>query len=591
MSSAELEKLASQIESNPDHAAEQLRKRLAGDPLNSEAYRLLARALEGVEKASNPRGELRTVVRGADPLLERAASAMAGGDLETAEIILRRRLLERPADPYALQLMASLAHALDFDQESESLLRLALEIAPDFLPARFALVSVFDRQNRHADVLTLMDEVLAIDPGNEPASTIRAAALGRAGRFDECLALYEQLIGRNESDPRLWSSYGLMLKTVGRSEDGRRAMRQAVEIAPRMGETWWNLSNLKTEQLSADDAARMAAALERDDVTDDDKLHLHFALGKALEDAGDPERAFAHYAEGNRIRRQRLRHDPEAVTQEVTESRRFFSREFFEGRASRGSSARDAIFIVGKPRSGSTLVEQILASHPDVEGTTELPDMARIAKRLGRRHGDYFGTISGLAPERLRELGDEYLDRTREHRIEGRPMFIDKMPNNWVHVPLIHLILPHAEIIDVRRHPLACGFSNFKQHFVRGQAFSYDLDWMGRYYADYVRMMAHIDQVLPGRVHRVIHEQLVDDSETEIRRMLDYLELPFDPACLRFYETDRAVRTPSSEQVRRPISREGIDTWRAFEPWLGPLKEALGPVLGAYPDVPDFPSE
>jgi len=225
-----------------------------------------------------------------------------------------------------------------------------------------------------------------------------------------------------------------------------------------------------------------------------------------------------------------------------------------------------------------------------VEGTTELPDIGAIAKRLGRRHGDYFGKLSGLSADECRELGEEYLERTRAHRVEGRARFIDKMPNNWVHVPLIHMILPNAKIVDARRHPLACCFSNFKQHFARGQAFSYDLGWMGRYYADYVRMMAHVDDVLPGSAHRLIHEKLVDDTEAEIRSLLEYLDLPFDEACLRFYENRRAVRTPSSQQVRRPISREGMESWRAFEPWLGPLKEALGPVLDAYPEVPDFPN-
>ena len=576
------------IDREPHHAVRQLREFLAGDPLNASGYRLLARALERVERNDNPEGQLRTFVRSVDPVLDRASSALNGNDLETAEIILRRRLLERPADPNALHLMAGLAHALDFDLESENLLRLAIEIAPTFLPAYFALASAYDRQNRHIEVLGLMDKVLEIEPNQELANHIKAAALGRAGRFDESLSLYEQLIARSGNEPRLWLSYGLMLKTVGKSEAGRRAMRSAVRVEPRLGEAWWQLSNLKTERLTEDDVRSMDASLERKDLSEEDKLHLHFALGKALEDAGNAERAFTHYAEGNRLRRRQLCHNPDEVTREFAANELFFSRDFFDRRAGQGCNARDPIFIVGMPRSGSTLVEQILASHPAVEGTTELPDVGQIAKRLGRRYGDYFGTLSELGAERLRELGQEYLDHTRAHRVEGRPMFIDKMPNNWVHVPLIQLILPNAKIIDARRHPLACGFSNFKQHFARGQAFSYDLEWMGRYYADYVRMMAHVDEVLPGRVHRVIHERLIDETEAEVRRMLDYLGPPFDPACLRFYETNRAVRTPSSEQVRRPISREGVNAWRAFEPWLGPLKDALGPVLDAYPEAPPF---
>ena len=579
------------ISSNqPEQAAESLRKLLRGDPLNAAAYRLLAKILSEIDRRANISGELKTVVRSADPLLDRAAAALNKNDLETAEIILRRRLLERPADSQALHLMASLAHALDFDAEAEDLFNLAIETSPSSLPARFAFAAVLDRQNRNLEVVALMNEVLAMEPFHPLAKAIKASALGRAGQFDECLSLYEDLLKQMPDEPSIRLSYGLMLTTMGRSEEGRRAMRATVEQHPQSGEAWWNLSNLKTERLGPADIATMTAALASGQVTHSDRLHLHFALGKAFEDAGDAEHAFAHYAEANAIRRQELSHNPDDVTREVTANRRFFTSAFFKQRAGQGCRAADPIFIVGMPRSGSTLIEQILASHPDVEGTTELPDIGAIAKRLGRRHGDYFGKLSGLSADECRELGEEYLERTRAHRVEGRARFIDKMPNNWVHVPLIHMILPNAKIVDARRHPLACCFSNFKQHFARGQAFSYDLGWMGRYYADYVRMMAHVDDVLPGSVHRLIHEKLVDDTEAEIRSLLEYLDLPFDEACLRFYENRRAVRTPSSQQVRRPISREGMESWRAFEPWLGPLKEALGPVLDAYPEVPDFPN-
>jgi hypothetical protein len=243
------------------------------------------------------------------------------------------------------------------------------------------------------------------------------------------------------------------------------------------------------------------------------------------------------------------------------------------------------------PRAGSTLIEQILASHPEVEGTMELPDIPAIAKTLGKRgakdeRSAYPECLASLAPDELRALGESYLETTRVQRKTDRPFFIDKMPNNWAHAGLIRVILPEAKIVDARRHPLACGFSNFKQHFARGQGFTYDLAELGTYYRDYVTLMAHFDAVQPGAIHRVIHEALVDDPETEVRRLLAYLGLPFDPACLAFHENDRAVRTASSEQVRRPLNREGFDQWRPFEPWLGPLTDALGPVLEAYPDTP-----
>jgi tetratricopeptide (TPR) repeat protein len=503
---------------------------------------------------------------------------------------LRRRLLERPDNPIALHLMAQLAIALDFETEAEELFRLVIQLAPEFTPARLALANVLNKRSRALEAVEAIDSILVREPGNSVAKSVKANLLGRVGRFDDSLKLYEELL-ETIQDPKLWSSYGHVLKTVGRSDEGYRAMRQAIAISPNNGEAWWTLSNLKTLRFDAGDVAAMTAALESGSASRDDRFHLHFALGKAYEDAGDFAEAFAHYDKGNAIRAQLRTYAAATISEEVSDAIRFFTRQFFEKREGQGSSARDPIFILGMPRAGSTLIEQILASHPLVEGTMELPDISMIAKKLGRPGPEYLPTIGGLDPESLRALGDEYLQQTQVQRLTDRPYFIDKMPNNWLHVPLIHLILPKAKIIDARRHPLACGFSNFKQLYVDGHAFSYDLRMIGSFYSEYVRLMAHVDRVLPGRVHRVIHEQLVEDTEAEIRRMLDYLGLPFDPACLRFWETERAVRTPSSEQVRRPISREGIDAWRAFEPWLGPLKEALGPVLDAYPDAPAYPTQ
>jgi len=578
------------MQSDPAAAAAQLREFVDRHPLSADAYRLLASADRVVAASQVSTGVVQSsVVSGAQMRLQHATRALDADDLEPAEIILRQRLHQAPGDVEALRLMATLATRLDYHAEAEKLLRLALELAPDYLPARFDLASTFDRRNRPLEAVALMDEALTIDPHNQFAQAIKATALGRAGRYDESLALYERLLERAENEPKIWTSYGLMLKTVGRSEQGRQAMRRAVAIEPATGEAWWELANLKTERFGSADIATMSAVLQGGDASEHDNLHIHFALGKAFEDAADPERAFAHYADGNRLRQNMLSHDPDEVSAEVKASQRFFSRDFFERRADQGSPARDPIFIVGMPRSGSTLVEQILASHSQIEGTTELPDIGFIARRIGRRQGAYFSKLAKLTPAELRALGETYLANTRAHRVEGRPLFIDKMPNNWVHVPLIHLILPNAKIIDARRHPMACGFSNFKQHFARGQAFSYDLTWMGRYYADYVRMMAHVDRVLPGRVHRVIHEDLVANTEEEIRRLIDYLGLPFEDSVLRFYENERAVRTPSSEQVRQPVNPRGLDQWRPFEPWLEPLKRALGDVLDHYPAAPGTP--
>ncbi len=328
----------------------------------------------------------------------------------------------------------------------------------------------------------------------------------------------------------------------------------------------------------------MEAALESSDTTLDDRFHLHFALGKALEDRKDAARSFMHYDEGNRLRRSTLDYEASETTRQVDKSIERFTPSLFAIRAGQGCPSSDPIFVIGMPRAGSTLIEQILSSHSLVEGTMELPDIPMLSARLGNRKGG----LDTVDASELRAIGEEYLERTRIQRKTDKPFFIDKMPNNWAHIGLIHLILPNARIVDARRHPLGCCFSNFKQHFARGQSFSYGLDDMGRYYADYVRFLAHIDTVLPGHVHRVIYERMVDDSETEIRTLLAALGLPFEEPCLRFYENDRAVRTASSEQVRRPIYREGTEQWQMFDPWLDALKAALGEVLTSYPEIPDF---
>ena len=388
-------------------------------------------------------------------------------------------------------------------------------------------------------------------------------------------------------------SYGHALKTAGHTARAIDAYRRALSLQPGFGEVWWSLANLKTFRFSDDDMAVMRAQRARTDLPDEDRLHLDFALGKALEDAGDYAASFAHYRDGNALRSAQLGYRADDTRARVQRLRGAHTAAFFAQRVGLGCDAPDPIFIVGMPRAGSTLLEQILSSHSAVEGTMELPDITSITRELreqarARGADTYHDLLATLDGDALRALGERYLETTRIHRKSGRPFFIDKMPNNFAHTGLIHLMLPNAKIIDARRHPLACCFSGFKQHFARGQGFSYGLEDIGRYYHDYVALMAHYDDVLPGRVHRVIYEQLVDDTEAEVRRLLAYCGLPFEDGCLRFFENARPVRTASSEQVRQPIYREGVDHWRHYEPWLEPLKVALGPVLGAYPAVPDF---
>jgi tetratricopeptide (TPR) repeat protein len=522
-----------------------------------------------------------------DPALVRAAQALLANDLASAERILRPHLHADPFDVAAIRMLAEVAGRIGRYADAEKLLRRALDLAPDFTAARVNLATALYRQNRAGEALEALDTLLDQEPDNAGGQNLKAAALSRVGAYEEAAALYGDVLAKHPDQPKVWMSYGHVLKTVGRTGDGVAAYRSALRLAPTLGEVWWSLANLKTVKLGPEDVAAMLAALEAPDLSAQDRLHLHFALGKALEDAGDAEGSFGHYAEGNRIRHAQVGYDPDETSRHVARAEALFTPDFFAARAGQGCPAADPIFVLGMPRSGSTLVEQILASHPLVEGTMELPDIPLLARRAaGKDEGKRAGWIAGLSADELRALGEEYLERTRIQRREGRPFFIDKMPNNWVHVGLIHLILPNAKIVDARRHPLDCCFSNFKQHYARGQGFSYSLVDMGLYYADYVRLMAHFDRVLPGRVHRVLHERLLDDPEGEVRAMLAYLQLDFDPACLAFHENRRAVRTASSEQVRRPLNREGQGQWRAFEQWLGPLKDALGPVLGSYPEAP-----
>ncbi len=519
-----------------------------------------------------------------DPALMQAALALAENRLPDAEAGLRAALKADPFNVAAIRMMAELAGRIGRLADAERLLRRALELAPEFTAARANLATVLHRMNRPEEAIAELDRLMLSDPDNSGHANLKAAASGRIGEYDEALRLYEAVLAKHPRHAKVWMSYGHVLKTVGRQADCVAAYRTALQHAPGLGEVWWSLANLKTVQFSDDDLAAMRAELARADLADDDRFHLDFALGKALEDRRETAAAFAHYAAGNRLRRSLIAYDAGETSASVDRMIAVLTPAFLQSRAGMGSDAPDPIFVLGMPRAGSTLIEQILASHSLVEGTMELPDLPVLARGTAKgQDATYPESLAELGAETLRDLGNRYIERTRIQRKTDKPFFIDKLPNNWLHTGFIHLILPSAIIIDARRHPLACGFSNFKQHFARGQGFSYDLADMGRYYADYARLMAHVDAVLPGRVHRVFHEALLDDSEGEIRRLLAACGLPFEDACLRFWESGRAVRTASSEQVRRPINRDGAETWQPFAPWLEPLRLALGDVLADYP--------
>lgn len=526
-----------------------------------------------------------------DPRLLQAGAALCDGRLPVAETLLREYLKSLPTDVAAIRMLAEVAGRLGRYPDAEKLLARCLELAPGFDPARHNHALVLHRMNRSAEARIEIEQLLARQPSHPGHNNLHAAILSKLGEYDGALAAYERVLRQYRAYPKVWLSYGHALKTCGRLDEAIAAYRESIRLAPALGEAWWSLANLKTFRFMPDDVAQMQVESGRSGLGAEDRYHFHFALAKAHEDAGSYEDAFRHYADGNALRRSGIRYEAARFSDHVRRSHALFTRGFFASRTGHGTPEPDPIFIVGLPRAGSTLLEQILASHSLIEGTMELPDVIGIARELGgaaarAREPLYPDVLARLTARECRALGQRYLAQTRVQRKTGRFFFVDKMPNNFAHVGLIHLMLPNAKIIDARRHPVACCFSVFKQHFARGQNFSYSLDDIARYYRDYVGLMAHFDAVLPGRVHRVYYERMVEDTEAEVRRLLDYCGVPFEPACLRFHENERAVRTASSEQVRRPINRDGMDQWRHFEPWLGALREALGPVLETYPATP-----
>jgi len=526
-----------------------------------------------------------------DPRLLSAATALVENRIPDAEALLREHLKQAPTDVAAIRMLAEVAARLGRLEDAQHLLSRCLELAPSFHAARQNYALVLHRGNQPERALAEVEQLLAVEPNNLGHLNLKAAVLCRIGDYEPAIGIYGDLVARDPRHPSVWMSYGHALKTAGHTARAIEAYRRGVALQPSFGEIWWSLANLKTFRFSADDLAVMRRQLARADLGEDDRLHLEFAIGKAMEDEGEYESSFSHYAQGNAIRHAQLSYRADETSARVAHIRERYTSEFFAARAGCGHASGDPIFIVGLPRAGSTLIEQILSSHSMVEGTMELPEVTSITRSLREQAhavGDmpYHEALATLDANALHELGERYLEHTRIQRKTSAPLFIDKMPNNFMHIGLIHLMLPNAKIIDARRHPVACCFSGFKQHFARGQSFSYSLEDMGRYYRDYVALMAHFDRVLPGRIHRVIYEHMVDDTEGEVRRLLDHCGLPFEESCLRFFQNERPVRTASSEQVRRPIYREGVDHWRHYAPWLEPLEQALGPVLGCYPEPP-----
>src|ERR1700722_11346584 len=517
------------------------------------------------------------------PEIVPATGMFSDGELAPAEAIVRAYLLKHGNHVEAMRLLARIGLAHDVLDDADTLLEAVLTLAPDYRAARYDYAMALLRRHKHVQSIAELEKLLRLEPNNRTYKTTYATANVGLGDHERALALYQELIAdapRDREASELHLSVAHSFKALGRQQEAIEAYRPAAAVRPGYGDAYWSLANLKTYQFAADEIARMRAAEAEPATAAVDRYHLCFALGKALEDLGEFEQSFRYYERGNALKKSVSRYRPEPVERNTRLQEAICTREFFAARRGVGSPDPSPIFIVGLPRSGSTLLEQILASHSQVEGTMELADIPRLVLELQGREPDsenprYPAALQTLEPGDFLKFGEKYLSDTRVYRTD-KPRFIDKMPNNFRHLGLIHLILPNAKIIDARRSALACCFSNFKQLFAAGQEFTYGLEDIGRYYRTYVELMAHWDSVLPGKVLRIEHEDVVDDLEANVRRILGFCGLEFEPQCLEFYKTERSIRTASSEQVRRPIFKEGIDQWRNFEPWLGPLKEILG---------------
>ena len=573
------------LAADPAAAVKQVRQLLAAEPGKPALLRILGAGLRRMGKDKDAeKAELEAIAASTrSPGHREAARALAAGDNARANAIIKALIAADDSDVVALVMLGLQASgAKDYDA-ADTLLSKAVALAPADPSARMALAEHFQKSKRPARALEQLQQLRGDAARTPQALSIKAAIFKDLGRLDEEVEILRHLLETDNRPVTYQIRLGHALRTLGRAEESVAAYRAILAEHFWEGTAWWSLANLKTAQFSDEDIAAMKRGLEFAQAPLTNRIRLHFALGKAYEDRGQPDEAFFHYSEGNRLRLSFATYKPEQIHGWVDRSIALFTPEFYAQRGDGGCDARDPIFIVGMQRSGSTLVEQILASHPQIEGTAELTDMPNSARDLGEiadRRGLKFGEyLERLKPGDLRALGQSYLDATRVHRRTDRPLFTDKMPNNWMFVGLIRLILPNAKIIDVRRHPLANGFSNWKQLYGSGLEHTYSMEWMGRYYADYVRLMRHIDAVQPGAVPRLIYERLVDDVEGEVRRLLDYLDVPFDEAVLDFHSSGRSVRTISAGQVRQPINRKGLDQWRAYEQWLGPMKAALGNAL------------
>ena len=505
------------------------------------------------------------------------------GKTAQAEKLCRKFMQVNPKNVEGMRLLADIASRLGILEDADFLLETATAFQPENVQLRLDYIQLLRKRQKFSDALEQAKKLLESAPENPLFQSHYAVELMQTGDYEAALSLFDQILEKLPADPATLTSRGHALKTYGRQDDAIASYRAATAARADQGDAWYALANLKTYRFTQEERDKMQAQETSPDLAFMDKVHLCFALGKAFEDAGEFDESFVYYDRGNALKRAQSRYDAEQMTDELTSIASAATPELFARFDGAGNDAPDPIFILGLPRAGSTLLEQILASHSKVEGTMELPNILSLAHQLrsgqiGKTDARYPANLHDLTAEDYRHFGDEFMENTRVHR-SGAPFFIDKMPNNFRHIGLIHLMLPNAKIIDARRDAMACCFSGFKQLFAEGQEFTYGLEQIGRYYRDYTTLMDHWNAVLPGRILRVRHEDVLGDLDGQVRRMLDWIGLPFEQACIDYHETKRAVRTASSEQVRQPIFKTSMEQWRNFERHLAPLTKALGPDL------------
>jgi tetratricopeptide (TPR) repeat protein len=527
------------------------------------------------------------------PAVVEATSLFSDGDLAESEAIIRAHLLKHGQDVEAMRLLARIGLARDVLDDAELLLEAVLTLAPDYQAARHNYAQVLLARHKHLPARRELETLLKKDPENRLYLVDYATTLVGLGEHDKAAPLYRRLLVDSPRAADLHLSLAHCLKTLGQTAEAIDSYRASAAARPAYGDAYWSLANLKTYRFTEEEIERMQVQEASPTTSLVDRYHLSFALGKAFEDREDYAKSYRFYEQGNALKKSESDYRPETIERNTRLQIEVCNADFMASRRGTGADSDEPIFIVGLPRAGSTLLEQILASHSKVEGTQELADIPRMVFDLQGRGSNpddprYPGVLADLQPEDFLRLGKQYLRDTAIYRRDAdgrggrRPHFIDKMPNNFRHVGLIHLILPNARIIDARREPMACCFSNLKQLFANGQEFTYGVGDIARYYRTYLELMRHWDRVLPGRILRIQHEDVVDDLEGNVRRILEFCGLEFEPGCVEFYKMARSVRTASSEQVRQPIFREGLEQWKHFEPWLGPLREALGDAVDHY---------